>query len=285
MHLQEACVECILNQAKRVCDTIHADEKLRHAIVSQAEMMSRDFSFNQNPPQNAAPLYQEMARLAHKKDLYKELKEQSTQAAMAFVPELKKELQNAKNRLLSATKVAVAGNVIDLAAAVRFDLATELAKLFHTDFQINDFALLQEQLPHIKTIMYLADNAGEHVFDYLYIQELLHLYPHLQITYVTRGEPIINDVTYEEAKAFGFERLCTLLNSGVDTPGFEYARANSESKKLFDTADMIIAKGMGNYECLSPYPRKNICFLFKIKCQVVANSIHSDVGGIVCKIT
>lgn len=283
MNLDEACIGCILNQAVRVCDNIHADSSLRESILQRADEMSKDFSLKQNPPQVATPLYQEMARLANKLDLYDEVKKHSTSKAKEFIPYLQDKLANSDDKLLTATKIAIAGNVIDLAAEVSFDLDEELEKIFDISFNEDDFHCLKEQLSSAKNIMYLADNAGEHVFDYLYIQTLQEIYPHLQVTYAVRGEAIINDVTYDEAKELGFHNLCKLLDSGVDTPGFDYARATKEAKELFDSADLIISKGMGNYECLTPYPRKNICFLLKVKCQVVANSIKQKIGDIVCK--
>ncbi len=102
--------------------------------------------------------------------------------------------------------------------------------------------------------------------------------------YFVRGKPIINDVTVREAKEAGFDELCHLVDSGVNTPGFAYSRATKEAQELFDSADLVISKGMGNYECLSPSHRKEICFLLKVKCGVVASSLNAEVGDIICKI-
>ncbi|MDQ7059838.1 MAG: ARMT1-like domain-containing protein [Sulfurimonas sp.] len=132
--------------------------------------------------------------------------------------------------------------------------------------------------------MILGDNVGEHIFDYMFIEVLQELYPNVNYTYMVRGKPIINDVTIKEAKEAGFDTLCNLVDSGVDTPGFAYNRASKEAQDLFDTADLVISKGMGNYECLTPSHRKNICFLLKVKCQVVGNSLNKEIGDIICKI-
>jgi uncharacterized protein with ATP-grasp and redox domains len=87
----------------------------------------------------------------------------------------------------------------------------------------------------------------------------------------------------KEALKANMDQLCTLMDSGVNTPGFVYERASKESQNLFDTADIIIAKGMGNYECMSPQRRENICFLLKVKCSVVARSLGREIGDIVCR--
>jgi len=283
MVIDEACVGCIIHQSEKVSHAINASPALSNKLTFTVQEMSKEFSYLKSPPEIAADVYEKMAQIANKKDLYDEVKALSTKKALSFVPLLTNKLSPCQNRLLTATKIAVAGNVIDLAAEVEFDLEEELEKIFETEFAQSDFHLLQEQLPHAKTVLIIGDNVGEHIFDYLFIETLQELFPHANFSYMVRGKPIINDVTMKEAKEAGFDKLCNLVDSGVNTPGFTYSRANPHAKELFDTADLVIAKGMGNYECLSPTHRKNICFLLKVKCGVVANSLGREIGDSVCK--
>jgi len=283
MIIDEACVECIVNQSYRVCDAIDAPLELREQITSTIKEMSKEFSYDKNPPEIAADVYEKMALLANKKDLYDGVKALSTKKALSFVPLLEKKLLNSQDKLLTATKIAVAGNVIDLAAVVEFDLEEELSKVFETDFAYNDFELLREKLQNAKSILVIGDNVGEHIFDYMFVRTLKELYPDASYSYMVRGNPIINDVTTKEAKEAGFDKLCLLVDSGVNTPGFSHNRANIYSKELFDSADLVITKGMGNYECLSDTHRSDLCFLLKVKCEVVASSLGKNVGDIICK--
>lgn len=283
MNIDEACVGCIINQSAKVSSAINADENLTKKLTSTVENLSKDFSFNETPPEIASYVYEKMAEIAGKTDLYDEVKELSTKKALSFVPLLKTKLEGTTNKLLTATKIAVAGNVIDLAAAVEFDLEEELEKIFHTDFSHNDLDKLESQLQEVKNVVVLGDNVGEHIFDYMFIETLQELYPSIEFTYMVRGNPIINDVTMKEAHECGFDKLCHLVDSGVNTPGFTYNRASEEAQKLFDTADLVISKGMGNYECLTPSHRNEICFLLKVKCGVVASSLEKNIGDIICK--
>jgi damage-control phosphatase, subfamily I len=285
MKIDEACVGCIVNQSFKVAQAINANKQLSLALTSKVEEMSKTFSYDQTPPKIAADVYEMMAQIANKKDLYSEVKEHSTQKALSFVPALKKRLLQSDNKLLTATKIAVAGNVIDLAAEVEFDLYEELENIFHIDFSHNDFDKFQLALENAKTVLVIGDNVGEHIFDHLFIETLKELYLDKEFSYMVRGNPIINDVTIKEAKEAGFDKLCNLMDSGVNTPGFTYDRATDEAKKLFDNVDLIISKGMGNYECMSPVQRENICFLLKVKCNVVANSLGKNVGDIICKLS
>ena len=284
MKIDEACVSCIINQSVRVADAITADQELKTELVSTIETMSKDFSFNDNPPEIASDVYETMASIANKHDLYDEKKEESNKKAKALVPRLKKELEASSDKLLTATKIAVAGNVIDLAAKIMYDLDQELNRVFHTEFAHNDFRKLEEELQKAKTVLVIGDNVGEHIFDYVYIQTLQELYPNVKYSYMVRGNPIINDVTMKEAREAKFHELCELVDSGVNTPGFAYARANKYSQELFDSVDLVISKGMGNYECLNDAKRDNICFLLKVKCNVVASSLGKKEGDIICKV-
>lgn len=283
MTIDEACIECIINQSVKVANAIHADDLLSKRLTSAVEEMSKSFSYNDAPPEIASYVYEEMARIAHKTDLYDEVKELSTKKALSFVPFLKEKLFTSQNKLLTATKIAVAGNVIDLAAEVEFDLDEELEKIFHTEFAHDDFSLFEQKLCCAKSVLIIGDNVGEHIFDYLFIETLKESYPNSAFSYMVRGNPIINDVTVKEAKEAGFDKICQVVDSGVNTPGFTYNRANSYSKELFDSADLVISKGMGNYECMSPSHREDICFLLKIKCGVVAASLQKEIGDIICK--
>ena len=128
MNIDEACISCIINQSAKVADAINADKELTHKLTSNVQEMSKSFSFSNNPPEIAADVYETMAQIANKHDLYDEVKALSTQKALSFVPLLKDKLQKSDSKLLVATKIAVAGNVIDLAAAVEFDLEEELHK-------------------------------------------------------------------------------------------------------------------------------------------------------------
>ena len=284
MNIDEACVGCIINQSAKVSGAIGADKELSHKLTSTVEVLSKNFSYDENPPEIASYVYEKMAQIANKTDLYDEVKERSTKKALSFVPLLKGKLLESDNKLLTATKIAVAGNVIDLAAAVEFDLEEELTNVFERDFAFNDFEQFDGKLLNAKEVVILGDNVGEHIFDYMFIEVLKELYPAIKYTYMVRGIPIINDVTMKEALAQGFDKLCNLVDSGVNTPGFMYNRATKEAQELFDKADLVISKGMGNYECLTPSHRKNICFLLKVKCQVVANSLNKEIADIICKI-
>ena len=283
MNLQEQCLTCIYDQTKRVCELLHVNTGHAREIDKLAHQHIKAFDMNQNPPLNAAPLYEAMAELLKSDDLYAEFKKASSQKAKAFLPLCKNKIENAQNKLFEATKTAVAGNVIDLAAVMLYDLKEELEKIYHTPFAIDDFNALEKQLVHTQTLVYLADNAGEEIFDKLYIQTIKELYPNIDVYYFVRGRPIINDLTCKDAFASKMDEVAIIIDSGVPTPGLVIKLMNENARVIFEKAECIISKGMGNYECLGETKGLPIFFLFKVKCNVVAHAVGAQLGDIVCK--
>lgn len=284
MTIQNECIGCIAAQSRRVCEAIHADEALREQIISYVETALHTADFTLSPSVIAAPLYEGMAKLADTYDLYEEQKAHATAQAQHYLPFLRETIEHSNDPFIATLKTAVVGNVIDLAAEVSFDLHDAITSVFNTPFGKDDTEALRKKLNIAQNVLYIGDNAGEHLFDALAIQSLQKLYPEIVFTYMVRGNPIINDVTMKEALEADMDAFCSVIDSGVPTPGFVYDLATDEAKNFFVTADLIIAKGMGNYECMTPQKRRNVCFLLKVKCSVVATSLGNNIGDIVCKL-
>jgi uncharacterized protein with ATP-grasp and redox domains len=276
MNLKPDCLSCLLNQSLRVTKNLNLDEKTSNKMMQVASASISTYS-EVSPPVAAADLYPKLGALVGNEDVYKELKALSTQEAMKLLPKVEKEVENVSD----AIKSAVAGNVIDFATPNHFDLTEEFEKVFDTDFSIDDELLFFEKLEEAKSFMIIGDNVGEHVFDKLLLEELFKSYPKLKLYYAVRGVPIINDVTLVEAKEIGIDKICNLVDSGVNTPGLAYDHASEEFMELYNSIDLIVAKGMGNYECLEGVKDERIFHLFKVKCDVVANDVDAKFGSLI----
>jgi len=149
-------------------------------------------------------------------------------------------------------------------------------------FAIDEKEEFIQRLKSAKSFMLIGDNVGEHVFDKVLLEVIEEYYPQMEKYYVVRGKPIINDVTAQEAAAIGIDALATIVDSGIDTPGFLLSRANEETRRLFEDVDLILAKGMGNFECMDGLRDSRIFHLFKVKCQVVSSRVGADIGSLVC---
>lgn len=145
-----------------------------------------------------------------------------------------------------------------------------MQKTINEEFAINDIDKFQNALLQAKTMLFIADNAGENYFDEILLRFIKQYYD-IKITYAVRGKPIINDLTLNDIKEHkSLFEICNVVDSGVPSPGFIYDLANNETKKYFDNNSIIFAKGMGNFECLESIKDKRLFLLFKIKCSVVS---------------
>jgi hypothetical protein len=104
----------------------------------------------------------------------------------------------------------------------------------------------------------------------------------IDITYAVRGKPIINDATMEDARSVGITNIVKVIDTGADFPGVVLKSCSEEFLQYYYEADMILAKGQGNYESLSE-EKENIFFLLQAKCPVIADKIGCKVGDLVLK--
>ena len=211
-------------------------------------------------------------------DPYQEVKRRYNDLALKLYPRLKELLDGAKEPLLTAIRLAIAGNIIDFGISSEFDLEQTIQESLTKEFSIFDYDLFLEILTAAESILYIGDNTGEIVLDKLLIEELLKR--EKDVTYVVRGGSAINDVTLEDARYVGIDRIVEVITTGTALPGTIVKNAYPDFVARFHAADLIIAKGQGNFEGLSDEPRA-ITFLLKAKCTLIANELGVEPGAMV----
>jgi uncharacterized protein with ATP-grasp and redox domains len=281
MWMKPDCLACLYNQMLRTSKAMHCDDECATRIMEAAAEKIAHLSMRQTPPEAATILYPVAASIAGVEDPYAELKREAVAGAQRLLPRVREMIERAENPLDAALRASVAGNVIDYATQVQFSLEEELAGIFEAPFAIDDKALFFQRLDSSRKLLIIGDNVGEHLFDRLMLEVLRRFYPDLEIYYMVRGKPIINDVTLKEAREAGLQDFAVLVDSGVDTPGFLPERASETALEIYRSADLILAKGMGNYECMESLVDERVMFLLKIKCEVVAEKIGKKVGDLI----
>ena len=271
------CFPCFLNQALRAARIATDDEKKIKNVLDEVGMMLRDIPLESSPPETGRLIYQKVAEITGNVDPYREIKTETTKKALSFYSALKQQVEKSDDRLLTAVRVAIAGNVIDYGANWDFDMNVEVDEVLEKDFAISDYGLFKDSLDGAHEILYIGDNAGECVFDRILIEEMKK-----PVIYVVRDVPIINDATYEDAVQAGIDKVATILSSGTDAPGTILKTCSVEFKNVYEKSKFIISKGQGNYEALSN-ERRPIFFLLKAKCHVIADDLGISKGDIVLK--
>lgn len=220
-------------------------------------------------------VYKAIYQTADTADPFKEIKEQCTKQLMTRYNDFKKQIARSKDPLYTALKYACIGNAIDFGADPDFDVERNLEALFDKDFDVCQYDKFVKTLEKASDILFIADNAGETVFDRLLIEQLT-----IPVKYAVRSRPIINDAVIEDAQNAGIDKVAEVITSGCDAPGTILKLCSEQFKKIFSSADLIISKGQGNYETLSDEDRP-IFFLLRVKCPVIARDINIPCGSIV----
>jgi len=281
------CIPCFYRQALEAAKLAGADEIVQKKIIDEISQLIPNFSLETAPPEMGREIYNLVGKISGVKDPFKEIKESSNKMALSLYPELKQEINSSEDRLLTAVKLSIAGNVIDYGVNNSLNVEEEINKIFNKDFRSDNknnktvfrYQEFKEILSKVNHVIYLADNAGEVVFDRLLIEELTEKLGK-QVIYMVRGKPIINDALIEDAIFCGINKVAKIISSGSDAPGTILKYCSPEFIELYQKAELIISKGQGNYESLSEEDRP-IFFLFRAKCPVIAEDVDCKVGDMV----
>jgi len=269
------CIPCILRQSLDAARLVSPNPEVHEQIIRDALTWAREIDLTQSPPAMAQRIHRRLRQIAGVDDPYRETKDWQNRVAMELIPTLRAEVESARDPLLMAVRLAIAGNVIDMGthgnlteAEVRQSLNQALTEPF-----VGDVEPFRQAIAQATSILYLADNAGEIAFDRLLIEQILPA----RLTLVVRGAPVINDVTLADAQTVGLDQIVEVIDNGSDAPGTLLPDCSQELRDRFAAADLILAKGQGNFESLSHEPG-NLFFLFKVKCPVIADHVHQPMG-------
>jgi uncharacterized protein with ATP-grasp and redox domains len=278
MKAKPECIACVFRQALNTARVATRDLHVQHQILTAIAANPCCLNLDQQPTRLCQPVYSTVAKLAGVPDPYFNQKEETNKAALELLPELRRRLTQSTNPLDVALHAAVAGNIIDLGIGHAFDLHKDVLALLQVPFAVNHTTRFQEELQPGRRLLYLGDNAGEIVFDTLLVE---HLLAHgLHITYTVKSGPIINDAMMKDAHDAGMTRLVPVIETGSDDIGVNWDRVSPEFRHAYDSADVVLAKGHGNFETCDDYPG-NFYFLLKAKCPVVADTLGVHTGDIV----
>jgi len=273
------CLVCFMRQALAAARLSTSAPELHRKVIDDAGRMLAGVDLSRTPPENAVFLYRLIAKITGNQDPFADLKRQSNEFALSIRDQISDTIAGAADPLRMALCFAACGNIIDYAAQHSFDATTTMADCGSQPFIIDDYPRLLDALEHSdrkKTkILYLADNCGELVFDGLLIRELQRL--NCVVTLAVRGAPIINDATMEDVHACGLNTLCRVIDNGTDCPGTPLDDCSDIFQQAFADADVIISKGMGNFETLSDVSAP-LFFLFMVKCAGVASYLRKVTG-------
>lgn len=282
------CIPCFYVQALKAARISGVNEEVQREVINHLSKLIPQFSLNITPAEMGREIYAIISKVTGKKDPYREIKEESNKMALKLYPQLKIKVKSAENQLLTAIKLAIIGNIIDYGIQRNLvEINEEINKMLVDNFDSLvsnngshfDYSAFCEHLLKIETILYLADNAGEVVFDRVLIEHLVDYY-HKTVIYVVKGKPVLNDALVDDAIYCGINHSANIISCGADSPGVVLNYCSPEFIRIFNNTDMIISKGQGNFEALSG-EGKPLFFLLIAKCPVVARHLGCHTGDFI----
>lgn len=273
--LNSTCLDCVLHSTlEKIPEDFPEEQKV--------ELMQKIFQVFAEADDDCsgpvltfylAPILKEYLGI---EDDFTEIKSKYNQMLLAHETQIWDLIQSHEDSLHTAIQYAQTGNYIDFGASsgVNDEKLNELlANSLSNEVDPLEYANLKKDLETSKTLLYLTDNCGEIVFDKLLLKQIHNQYPHLEITVMVRGKDVLNDSTMVDAKEVGLDQLFPVVTNGSGVAGTFLRDISEEAKERLYSADLIISKGMGNYETLRGCGL-NIYFLFLCKCELFMKMYH-----------
>jgi len=266
------CYPCFIKQTLQTVKLVTSDLEKQKQVLDLVLAGLRDINLTNPPPKNSPIIYEAIAQVTGEADVYKQIKEKYNAAILKIYPQIITRINKSADPLFTALKFSIAGNIIDFGAGREIDINIDetLNKLEEVGLSYNDFDKFAPRLAKAKLLLYLADNAGEIVFDKAFLKIIKDYYPDLKIYLAVRGFPIINDVTTEDALAVKIDDFAEIISNGTKYPGTIIEECHPRLQQTYQQADLIISKGQGNFETLYETKRENLFYAFMIKCDCVA---------------
>ena len=261
MRINESCTACLYDkQLHRTDDAAYLAE-VRRLIDTRRET-------------DTAPYLVYLFDRAYeerfgKRASYREIKKQYNDLALSMEGAVREKIEASPEPLETALLYARIGNYIDFGAMNHVDEQTFLRLFENAKAGEPDTAVMKSlfrQCESAESFLLVADNCGEIVLDKLFLTELRRRFPKLGISVIVRGSEVLNDATMEDAEYVGLTQTARVISSGSAAAGTIYSMLSAEARQALDSADVILAKGQGNYESLS-HQRRHIFCSFLCKCE------------------
>ncbi|QGY44599.1 DUF89 family protein [Maribellus comscasis] len=275
--------ECLICQVKSLpqrLDKFEIPRKERNTVVSELikKIAGVDLE-NSYSPEITRDILARLKNFSTVEDPYQKEKEESNTYLLNKYSDFQELLRNSDDPFNLSLRLAIAGNIIDFGPAHEFDVDETIQRVLTTDFRFDHSEQLKREIEKARTILYLADNSGEIVLDKLFLETINHP----NVWFAFRGAPVLNDATRKEVVNIGIDKIAKMISNGDDAPSTLLHRVSREFKEVYNSADLIISKGMGNYEGLMDESDPRLFFLLMIKCPVIGEKIGAKKGDFVVK--
>lgn len=284
MKFDPHCLPCLVNQVVRTAEMVGAADaetlfQKTFALLSRMDYQALTM------PELGGEAFALLKQHIGNEDPYLETRRYYNRLLSKRLPQFSDHVNRAADPMELAVKYAIMGNVVDfspLSGLSLDDVERYFDGIENRSLEINDLQKMREDLQSARVLLYLGDNCGELCLDKLLIQKLRQAYPKLTVYFGVRGQPVLNDVITLDANEVGMEEYATVVSNGDGSQGTALWRTSPEFQQIYQLADVVLAKGQGNYETLDRITSKNRYFLLMAKCQVIARAIGVPQQSLIC---
>jgi uncharacterized protein with ATP-grasp and redox domains len=275
LKISPECVPCLLKRL--LYETNLVDPSIAGSVMKEAcGILNEDLSPDICSAELATTAHRRTYELLNKVDPYENIKKQAMDVGLMLEKKAKALVDQSSDRLRAAIKVSVVGNVLDFGipggARSPDELIARFDQLYNEQFGYDDIDRIRKYIKPGAKILFFTDNCGEIVFDKILCQVLKE--SGVQITLVVKGEPILSDATEKEAKQIHIDEMVDeILTTGHYAVGMKINSINPDLDTRLKDFDLIISKGMANFEALSETELSPIFYLLRTKCAPVAKAL------------
>ncbi|HWR59440.1 MAG TPA: ARMT1-like domain-containing protein [Thermodesulfovibrionales bacterium] len=273
------CFPCFLRQSIIALRYGSKDPELQEKVL-KAVLEDIERADTSQPPAYATTFIHRTIRRLLGRDPFEAIKSEYNQLALKLYPSLQKMVRESEDPLWTASRLAIAGNVIDFGIFTSVDIEGTIERALGSPLSVDDYQAFKTSISEADGILYLLDNAGEIVFDRILIETIKHLGK--DVTAVAKGAAIINDCTQADAAESGLTEVCEVIDNGSDAVGTILEWTSHDFRKKYERHQFVISKGQGNFETLND-PAKTIFYLFQSKCEVVSKELGLSLGSMILK--
>lgn len=274
MLIQPDCIPCILTMSIAAIRRLSLDEIITRELFSDILTIPglRGLEWNQPSPDIIEDVMKKISAAVNDPDPFHDEKIDLNKRVLKIYPFLKKLMTESPDPLNTAAKISILGNSIDfMMPEGTAALEDFILEKLETSLSTEEFTRFHHQLSKTKRIVYFGDNCGEIICDKLFIETIKNQYD-IEIVFVVRSLPTMNDATFQEAMDVGLDQIVTVIENGIDgpLPGTVLKRCSPRVRELVDQSDLIISKGGGNFDSLEEQInnlKTNITFMLLSKCQ------------------
>jgi hypothetical protein len=268
MNMGFNCYHCILKQITEAIELTDTSESIAKDIIAKYAELILETDENQIAVALSAKIQEYMKEKTGVIDPYKDIKEKNIKNILSSLDNIKAKIEQSEDPLYSALLMATIGNSFDVAMSLESNLESYIQNGLEKGFIKDDYEIFLTKLKNAENMLFIADNCSEAIFDNVLI-DYLNKYVN-KIFFAVRSTAVLNDLTIEKAKELGLDKKTILIDSGSIAPGMLITKANKKFLNIYENADIILSKGMGNFEGMSE-EKKEIFFLLKAKCQKIAD--------------